>query len=123
MLLEAFLDGKSIHIEQMLTTDMHGEMLGRIKLVLEGMVKELKEVIRKDWASPIGRPIEVFLKNSEKIKNRILKGSFEFAVSHVKSVLLWGIECSNYISSAVDISTAEQIQDILERLSTDGQQN
>ena len=107
----------------MLTTDMHGEMLGRIKLVLEGMVKELKEVIRKDWASPIGRPIEVFLKNSEKIKSRILKGSFEFAVSHVKSVLLWGIECSNYISSAVDISTAEQIQDILERLSTDGQQN
>ena len=116
ILLEAFLDGKSIHIEQVLTTDMHGEMLKRLKLVLEGLIGNLKDILKQDWVYPLSRPIETFIHKSAHIKDTIMKGSFDYAVSHVKSVLMWGIECSNYISSAIEISSGEQVESILERI-------
>ncbi|QDZ24883.1 hypothetical protein HOP50_15g74260 [Chloropicon primus] len=117
ILLQAFLDGKSIHLEQLLTTDMHGEMLRRIKIVLDELIRDMDDVLEQDWALPISRPIEVFLHKSSEIRDTIMRGSFDFAVSHVKSVLLWGIESSNYISSAIDISAKERVESILDGLS------
>ena len=79
ILLEAFLDGKSVHIEQMLTTDAHGEMFQRIKLLLDGMVESLSRARRQDWASPLARPIDTFLQKSPDIKDTVMGGSFNFA--------------------------------------------
>ena len=117
MLLEAFLDGKSIHIDQLLTTDMHGEMLRRIRLVFEDLVESIKDTLDQDWSFPNRRPIQIFLHKSPEIKDTIMRGSFDFAASHVKSVLMWAIECSNYVSSGINISCGDQVTHIMDRLS------
>ena len=114
--LQAFLDGKSIHLQQLLTTDMHGEMLKRVKTVLEDLIEAMRGTVDQDWAKPISRPIEIFLHKSKDIKDTIMRGSFDFAVSHVRSVLVWGIESSNYISSAIGISARERLESILDTL-------
>ncbi len=116
MLLEAFLDGKSVHIEQMLTTDAHGEMFRRIKLLLEGLVGSMSRAREQDWAAPLARPIDAFLQKAGDVKDTVMSGSFNFAVTHVKNVLMWGIECSNYVSSALEISSGERLEAILHDL-------